>query len=310
MALDLTDARAFKQTERTAKKGGVAATLGPLGYLLPAMLVFIGFEYYPLLSVLWMSLTDTDLINPNPNFVGLGNYQQMFASREFWSVLGITTVFALAVTVLEVVVGLALGLLMNAKTRLQSLLRGAVFTPVVVSLAATALVWRFFLNASGGPANGLLNAVGLPGLKWLDGVETALATTVLVALWKGVGFPAVIFLAGLQNIPRELEEAATVDGASRWQVFRRVTLPLLAPTTLLVFFISLVGTFQSYSLVLLLTRGGPVGSTTLMGYYIYQNAFEFFRMGFAAALSVVLFVLLAVLAFVQFRVSERRVHYQ
>jgi multiple sugar transport system permease protein len=279
-------------------------------FLLPALVVFALFTYFPLVTVIRMSLTDSDMMKPNPNFVGLENYAKLISSREFWSSFTITAIFAIGVTFLEVGFGMALGFLMNAPTRLQGLLRGAVFTPTVISISATAILWNFFLNPQGGPVNRALGFVGLPSVGWLTDPNMALASVILIAVWKGVGLPAVLYMAGLQGISRELEEAAVVDGASRWQVATRVTIPLLAPTTMVVFFLSLVGTFQSYSLVLLLTQGGPVGSTTLLGYYIYQNAFQFFQMGYASAISVVLFLLLLILAYLQFRVSERRVHYQ
>ena len=281
-----------------------------LGFLLPALVIFALFTYYPLVTVIRMSFTDSDMIKPSPNFVGFENYSNLFSSREFWSSLSISAIFAVAVTVIEVGLGMTLGFLMNAPTRMQSLLRGAVFTPTVISISATAIVWMFYLNPQGGPVNRALGSIGLPGLGWLSDPNMALFSVILIAVWKGVGLPAVLYMAGLQGISRELEEAAVVDGASRWQVATRVTIPLLAPTTMVVFFLSLVGTFQSYGLVLLLTQGGPVGSTTLLGYYIYQNAFQFFQMGYASAVSVVLFLLLLILAYLQFRVSERRVHYQ
>ncbi len=280
-----------------------------LPYLLPALLIFALFEYYPLVRVVWLSLTNADLLS-EPQFIGLENYQKMVQAREFWQSIGITAVFALGVTVCEVGLGMALAFLMNARTRLQSLVRGAVFAPVVVSIAATTVVWNYLMNPNGGPLNAVLRGVGLPGSTWLTHPDSALASVILIAVWKGVGLSAVLFLAGLQSIPRELEEAALVDGAGRFTIASRITVPLLAPTTMVVFFISLVGTFQSYGLVLLLTQGGPIGSTNLMGYYIYQNAFQFFQMGYAAALSVALFALLMTLAYVQFKVSERRVHYQ
>jgi multiple sugar transport system permease protein len=280
------------------------------GYLLPAMLIFALFTYYPLLRVMYLSLTDADFLKPTPNFVGLQNYQTMLNSREFYSSLINTMLFALGVTFLEVGLGLALGFLMNAKTRVQGLLRGAVFAPVVISIAATAIVWMFLLNTQGGPINRSLNTLGLGNVGWLTDPNVALISVILVSVWKGVGLAAVLFLSGLQGISRELEEAAVVDGANRWQIASKITLPLLSPTTFVVFFISLVGTFQSYGLMLLLTQGGPVGSTTLLGYYIYQNAFQFFQMGYASAVSVALFLLLALLAFVQFKISESRVHYQ
>ena len=184
------------------------------------------------------------------------------------------------------------------------------FAPVVVSIAATAVVWNYLLSPSSGPVNQALGAIGVSGPGWLGDPGTALASVIMIAAWKGVGLPAVLFLSGLQGIPRELDEAAAIDGATRLQVARRITIPLLGPTSMVVFFISLVGTFQSYSLVLLLTGGGPAGSTNLLGYFIYQNAFSFFQMGFASALSVALFLLLLILGFVQLKLSERRVHYQ
>jgi multiple sugar transport system permease protein len=298
------------KTRNPERSKAASSFWSAFGYLLPALLIFALFTYYPLLRVMYLSLTDADFLKPTPNFVGLQNYQTMLSSREFYSSLVTTMLFALGVTFLEVGLGLCLGFLMNAKTRVQGLLRGAVFAPVVISITATAIVWMFLLNTQGGPINRSLNSLGLANVGWLTDPNMALISVILVSVWKGVGLAAVLFLSGLQGISKELEEAAIVDGANRWQIASRITLPLLSPTTFVVFFISLVGTFQSYGLVLLLTQGGPVGSTTLLGYFIYQNAFQFFQMGYASALSVALFVLLAFLAFVQFKISESRVHYQ
>lgn len=306
----MTTVKVLSRPESRTLPIGLGRLLGAVPYLLPALLIFTVFTYYPLLRVIYLSFTDSDMLSPTPNFIGVQNYAQMFASSEFWSSLWITALFAVGVTVLEVSLGMALAFLMNAPTRMQGLLRGAVFTPVVVSIAATAVVWQYLLNPASGPMNRTLETVGLSGSGWLSDPRTALASVILVAVWKGVGLPAVLFLSGLQGMPRELEEAAAIDGASRFQTARRITVPLLGPTTMVVFFISLVGTFQSYGLVLLLTQGGPAGSTNLLGYHIYQNAFSFFQMGFASALSVVLFLLLLGLGFVQLKVAERRVHYQ
>jgi multiple sugar transport system permease protein len=306
----VTTVKVLPRSQARTPPVGLLRFLTAVPYLLPALLIFTVFTYYPLVRVIYLSFTDSDMLSPVPNFIGVQNYAQMFASREFWSSLGITVMFAVGVTVLEVGLGMVLAFLMNAPTRMQALLRGAVFAPVVVSIAATAVVWQYLLNPSSGPVNRTLEAVGLSGSGWLSDPRTALASVILVAVWKGVGLPAVLFLSGLQGMPRELEEAAAIDGASRFQTARRITVPLLGPTTMVVFFISLVGTFQSYGLVLLLTQGGPAGSTNLLGYHIYQNAFSFFQMGFASALSVVLFLLLLGLGFFQLKVAERRVHYQ
>ncbi len=297
-----------RESIRAAK--GVKQFWSAAPYVTPALVIFVLFTYYPLARVMYFSFTDADFLKPVPNFVGVANYQKMFSDHEFRSSLVTTFLFAFGVTGLEVGLGIALGFLMNAKTRVQGLLRGAVFTPVVISIAATAIVWMFLLNTQGGPINRSLNSVGLPSVGWLTDPNVALISVILVSVWKGVGLSAVLFLSGLQGISRELEEAAVVDGANRFQIATKITLPLLSPTTFVVFFISLVGTFQSYGLMLLLTQGGPVGSTMLVGYYIYQNAFQFFQMGYASAVSVVLFLILALLALVQFKISERKVHYQ
>ena len=297
------------QQRRSTRPSALSELFAATPYLLPALLIFVVFTYYPLARVVYLSLTDADMLTA-PSWLGLDNYRALLGNREFWASLGITATFAVAVTALEVGLGLALAFLMNARTRLQGLLRGAVFAPVVVSLAATAVVWNYLLSPNSGPINQLLERLGLSGPGWLSDPSTALASVILVAVWKGVGLPAVLFLAGLQGLPRELEEAAAIDGASRSTVARRITIPLLAPTTVVVVFISLIGTFQSYGLVLLLTRGGPAGSTNLLGYYIYQNAFVFFQMGLASTLSVVLFALLLTLGILQLKIAERRVHYQ
>ena len=182
-----------------------------LPYLLPALIVFVLFTYYPLVNVIYMSFTDADFLRP-PNWVGLDNYSKMFSSSEFWGSLAITTVFAVGVTALEVVLGMMLGFLMNAKTRVTPLLRAAVFAPVVISISATAIVWLFFLNTQGGPVNSALALFGIPPVGWFTDPQIALLGVIIVAVWKGVGLPAVLYLSGLQGISKELEEAAIVNG--------------------------------------------------------------------------------------------------
>ena len=306
----MTTTKVLPRTTVRSKPHELTKLVQAAPFLVPALLVFALFTYYPLVKVIYLSFTNADMLTPTPDLIGFQNYKAMFTSREFWSSLSVTATFALGVTALEVGLGMALAFLMNAPTRFQGLLRGAVFAPVVVSIAATAVVWNYLLSPSSGPVNQALGAVGISGPGWLGDPKTALASVIMIAVWKGVGLPAVLFLSGLQGIPRELDEAAAIDGATRSQIARQITVPLLGPTTMVVFFISLVGTFQSYSLVLLLTGGGPAGSTNLLGYFIYQNAFSFFQMGFASALSVALFLLLLLMGFVQLKLSERRVHYQ
>lgn len=278
-------------------------------FLLPALALFVTFTYYPLLTVAYLSFTDADLIS-RASFIGLANYRLLTEDPVFLRSLGVTVMFSVSVTLLEVTLGMLLGFLMNARMRLQGLVRAAIFTPVVVSVAATAILWLYFLNPNIGPITLLLRALGFTPPNFLQSTATALPAVILVNTWKGVGFAAVLFLAGLQAIPKELLEAAAIDGATLWQRTRHVTIPLLSPTTTLVLFISLVSSFQAYGLVLLMTRGGPAGSTNLLGFYLYENAFRFFDMGYASAISIVLFLVLVMISALQFKLTERRVHYQ
>jgi multiple sugar transport system permease protein len=301
--------QAHRLRTRREGRGALQAFVHAFPYVLPALAIFATFTYYPLLRVLYLSFTDADLITP-PSVVGLENYRFLLQDANFLNALRVTAVFALSLTGLEVVLGMALGFLMNRPSPVKGLVRGAVFAPVVVSVAAAGVLWVYFLNPNVSPLNALLVSLGLPSPNWLQDPDLALASVVLVSFWRGVGFSAVLYLAGLQAIPNELEEAARVDGAGPWRVARFITVPLLAPTTSLVLFISLVNSFQAYGLVLLMTQGGPAGSTTLLGYFLYEHAFRFFQMGYASAVSVVLFLLLVGLAALQFRVSEKRVHYR
>ena len=252
---------------------------------------------------MYLSFTDADLIRL-PRWVGTANYSALFGDGTFLRSLEVTATFGLSVTGLETLLGLALGFLMHLRSRFSRLLQAVVFAPVVLPLTVTAIAWGYLVNSGGGAINRLLERAGVPTIGWLQ--DPGL---VLITVWKGVGLPAVLYLAGLKQIPGELLEAAEVDGATPSQTTRRVTIPLLGPTTVLVVFLSLVSTVQSYVLVLLMTQGGPLGRTHLIGYFIYQQAFQFFHMGYAAAASCVLFGLLLGLGWLQLRITERRVHY-
>ena len=257
---------------------------------------------------MYLSFTDADLIRL-PRWVGTANYSALFGDGTFLRSLEVTATFGLSVTGLETLLGLALGFLMHLRSRFSRLLQAVVFAPVVLPLTVTAIAWGYLVNPGSGAINRLLERAGVPTLGWLQDPGLALPTLMLITVWKGVGLPAVLYLAGLKQIPGELLEAAQVDGATPSQTTRRVTIPLLGPTTVLVAFLSLVNTVQSYVLVLLMTQGGPLGRTHLIGYFIYQQAFQFFHMGYAAAASCVLFGLLLGLGWLQLRITERRVHY-
>jgi len=210
----------------------------------------------------------------------------------------------------SVLAALALALLANTTLRGITFFRTVYFLPVVSSMIAVALVWSWMFNPRYGLLNTLLHSLfGIQGPAWLDDTSWALPAMVIVTVWKGLGYSMVIFLAGLQNIPVDLYHAATLDGAGAWARFRHVTLPLLSPTTFFVLVITLINAFQVFEQTYVLTKGGPANSTVTLSYYVYQNAFQFFHMGLAAAVSYVLFALLFGVTLLQFRLQRRWVFY-
>ena len=250
-----------------------------------------------------------DFLSENRPFVGLENYRGLFASDEFRNSLRVTLLFV-AVSV-PVRMGLALGLahLVLQETRLNRVLRGVYFLPVVSSSVAISLVWRWLFNTDAGLVNAMLTGLGGAKVPWLINPQTALWAIIIVSVWQGLGYDVVLFIAGLQAIPREYVEAARIDGANGLQVFRAITWPLLTPTTFFILVVSVIGSFQVFAIVNVLTGGGPALGTDVLVNLLYRRAFTYFDIGRASALAVVLLAMLLILTLIQFRVAGRRVHY-
>ncbi|MEP7344729.1 MAG: sugar ABC transporter permease [Gemmatimonadaceae bacterium] len=277
-------------------------------FLAPSALHLTIFTLGPLLFTLWVSLHDWDLLSARKPFVGLNNYRDMFADPLFWNALRNTAVYALYVPV-TMVLALGAAVLLNRPMRGVRVLRAMVFIPTVVSFAAIAIVWQWMFNADYGLLNYLLRSVGLDAVDWLGNPSTALIAVMIVSAWIQIGYQMIIYLAGLQGIPSTLYEAATLDGASPWQRFQRITVPLLRPTSVYLFVTGVIWSFQVFTLVYVMTEGGPVHATDVLVYRIYQNAWEFRRMGYASAMSWFLFALLLMLTVTQWRVLNRRVEH-
>jgi multiple sugar transport system permease protein len=278
-------------------------------YVLPTIVGLLLFSAGAVAVSFFMSFTQWDVIS-SPEWVWLDNYVNLWHSDLFWEVFGNTFTFILLAVPLSLVFSLALALAANTGLRGITFFRTAYFLPVVSSMIAVALVWSWIFNPEYGLLNYLLHLLfGIRGPAWLDSTAWALPAMVIVTVWKGLGYSMVIFLAGLQNIPQDLYHAATIDGAGVWKRFRHITLPMLSPTTFFVLVITLINSFQVFEQTYVLTKGGPANSTLTMSYYIYQNAFQFFQMGKAAALSYVLFAVIFGVTLVQFRVQKRWVFY-
>lgn len=292
-----------------AKSWKVRSALWGYLFLLPNILGFLAFNVFPVLFAIGMSFTRWDLIS-KPAFVGLGNYQRLFLEDESFRIAVKNTLIFTGLSVPAVtIISLILANALNQKIRGTTFYRTAYFLPVVSSTVAVALVWAWFFNPDFGLANDILLKLGLPKFKWLASSATALPSIVMVSVWRGIGPSTVIFLAGLQGIPEELYDAGKIDGANSRQLFRYITLPMLSPTTFFVIVVSIIGSFQVFDLVYIMTGGGPGRASLVIVYYIYQNAFRWFRMGYAASVAFVLFIVIFVLTLIQIRLSGRWVHY-
>ena len=277
------------------------------GFALPFVLVFTLFMAGPILASLVMSFTDfglRDLRNPlGTDFVGLANYQALLDDPKFRKAMINTAYFVVVGVPLTLFLGLAVALALDRGIKkFRTLFRVGYYLPVVTSIVAIAVVWRFLLNPDQGLINLLLAQAGIQGPSWLADPMLAMPSIIAMAAWRNLGLAMIVFLAGLQTIPAQLYEAAAIDGAGRWQAFRHVTLPLLRPTILFLVVITTIGYLQLFEEPFVMTEGGPLDQTLSISMYMYQQGFEFFKQGYAAAIAWILFILVAIVAVVQIRV--------
>ncbi|GAA0971870.1 sugar ABC transporter permease [Acrocarpospora macrocephala] len=282
-----------------------------VGYLFiaPQLVGSVLFVLLPLGLVLWYSLHEWNVLAGTFQFTGGDNYTKLLNDPKLGEVLGGTAMFSVGLVVLNLSLALVLAILLNQRLRGTTFFRTLFFSPVVVSLVAWTIVWRFLLQADGG-VNGLLGAVGVDGPNWLRGETTAMVSVVVVQVLKNVGLNMVLFLAALQGVPSQLHEAARVDGAGVWTRFVRITVPLISPTILLTSIITVVGSLQVFAQIAVLTQGGPGLSTTVLIYYLYQQAFQFHHFGYGATLSALLFAIVAALTFAQWRMRRKWVFHE
>lgn len=274
-------------------------------FVAPQLIGFAVFVGGPLLGILAFGLFDWNVVRGTFHFVGLDNYRTAFSSEEVARVARITVAFGLGFVPVTVVIGLALAIAVDSRTRVAIVLRSAYFLPVVISLAAWTVVWRLVLQ-SNGPLNGLLEAVlEVDGPRWLRDPTLALVSAISVQVLKAVGYAMILFLAALQTVPADVREAARVDGAGEWPSFRRIVWPIIAPFTFMVVILLSISSFRSFALIDLLTGGGPGGATTVMSYYIYEQGLQLFEMGYASSLAVLLFVAVLGLTLTQFSIRRR-----
>jgi ABC-type sugar transport system permease subunit len=282
-------------------------------FLAPGVLVLLVFLVGPAIWVFWLSLQKWNLIEAEPTFVGLANYERLILRDEVFHKAVYNTVFYV---VLSVPIGLALGLffavLLSARIRGRGFMRGILFSPHIMPFVATITVWVWMFNPEYGILNTILGVLHIHKLKWLTDPATFMPSFIVYSLWSHIGYNTVIFLAGLANLPPDVDEAARVDGANSWQVFWRVKWPMLSPTTYLVLLINLIGAFKVAQQVLVITGGtlGPNYAGVTIGLDLYYEAFVRFHAGYAGAISVILFVIILAVSAVQVGILSKRVFYQ
>lgn len=276
-------------------------------FVLPALIGLLVFTVLPALGSLGLSLTRWDLLGA-PAWVGLGNYRDLLQDPLFYRVMAQTGVFVALYVSLDLVLACGLALALNQPLKGLAFFRTVYFLPVVTAMVAAAILWNWVFDVRFGALNTLLGGFGIDPVRWLTDPHWALPSLVVVTLWKNLGYDMLLLLAGLQAVPKEQLEAASLDGAGAWQRFWHVTRPLILPSVVLVAILATVRSFQTFDAVYLLTEGGPQRSTTIAGYWLFQNAFTFFKLGKASALAFVLFVVLMGLSWVQWRIYRDKGH--
>jgi len=277
-------------------------------FILPFILGFLLWFLIPAVASLWMTFQDYDMRTP-AEFIGLGNFRTAFSDKLFWQALKVTSVYTLISVPLNMVVAFALALLMNTKVRGIAVFRTIYYMPSIVPAVANAVLWAWILNSDFGLLNALLHAVGLPKVLWLQKPAWALPAIILMSMW-GLGGTMVTYLAGLQGIPDVFYEAASIDGAGPWRKLWNVTIPLMSPVVFFNLIMGVIGTFQIFTAGYLITNGGPQNATLFYVLYLWRNAFQYFHMGYAAALAWVLFFIIMGLTAFIFRGVGRLVYYE
>jgi multiple sugar transport system permease protein len=289
----------------------LAAIPAGIWFVAPALALIAVFLFLPMAASLLLSFTDFDIYAlgrlDRLRFIGLENYRRLLNDPMFWTALKNTLYFVIVGGPLSVLVSLSAALLVNHRlTRFQGWFRTLLFLPVVTTLVAVAVVWRYLYHPRHGFINYVLGWVGLPPIDWLGDTDWAMPAIILMAVWKNFGFNMVVFIAGLQSIPRRLYEAAEIDGADGWAQFRYITLPMLAPTFLFVTVITLIGSFQLFAEPYVMTQGGPADSTLSVALLMFQEGFRWWNLGYAAAVAFVLFLIILAGTLLQARLRRGR----
>ena len=278
-------------------------------FILPALIPLGVFWLFPMGEAIFMSFTDWDYMSSAYNIVGFDNYRNIFSDSMFYDALKNTLVFTLGTLVPTIALGLLAAVILRKKITGSAIYKAIIFSPWVTPTVVISIVWSWIFEPQYGLANYILQLLNMPKSQWLQSSDTAMAAVILVTVWKGFGWAMIFYLTALERVPKELYEAAAVDGAGSWQKFKKITLPLISPTTFFLTIITTINSIQAYDQIQVLTQGGPSGSTRTILYLYYQTAFENFNIGEATAIAVIILLIIGALAGIQFIASKKWVHY-
>lgn len=295
----ISTATSHRSTPARQKRWFSRQTLVAYIFILPSLIGFIAFYVVPAVRAVTISFTDWDMLTP-ATFVGFDNYVRMFNDSDFWNALKVTSIFVFWNISVQTVFALLLAVIMSRLTK-SNLVRSILLLPWLLSNVVVALLWSWLLDPTLGIVNVGIERLGFDAVAFLGNPRTALVTIALITVWRYLGYTALLIFSGMQSIPNTVYEAASIDGASEWTMFWKVTLPLLRPVLVFVMVTSIIGSFQVFDMVAIITKGGPINATKVFNWLIFEQAFERFNMGYATALSVMLFLILAVVSFTQMR---------
>lgn len=284
--------------------------LRPYSMVAPAIIVFAMFFIYPIFYMMYLSLFDWNFVSPTKTFVGIQNFVDLLSEPDFRQVLSNTTLYTVLTVTLTTGLSLFMAIWLNRSGFFYGLVQGAIFSPHIISLVSISLLWSWLMDPEYGLLNWVIGLFGFGKLEWLSHPSTSLISLVIVAVWKGLGYNTLVFIAGLQSIPQDIYEAASLDRSRPWTTFTRLILPMLSPTIFFLVIINLIGSFQVFETIAIMTQGGPVNSTNTLVYYIYEAGFRFFKIGYASAAGVILLFIVGILTIVYFRLLSGRVHYR
>ncbi|WP_232698264.1 carbohydrate ABC transporter permease [Brevibacillus daliensis] len=286
-------------------------TVRPYAYIMPALLFFCLFFFFPIGYMIYLSFHDWSLLDLSAmEWVGLANFQEIMLDSDFHLVVINTIIYTFGTVAISLVLSFFLALWLNRQAKIYGIMQAAVFSPHIISLVSVSMLWMWLMDPQYGLLNAILEFFGFPAYTWLADTSSALLSLILVSVWKGVGYNTIVFIAGLQSIPKDIYEAASLDRAGKLRTLAKITLPMLSPTLFFLTIINLISSFQVFDTIYIMTQGGPVNSTNMLVFYIYEQGMDFYNGGIASAASVVLLGLIGVMTFLHFWFAERRVHYR